>query len=159
MIKSTRIRRGQVQDEFIRQTITGKVDDILQEKYPIQLKDILNGPDGKRKVVLLEGAPGCGKSTLSVYISQQWGEGKLFTEFRFIILIRLRDPAVQDATSLADLLPSNDDEIRQQAARKICGNYGEGVLFILDGWDELSSDLHQNSIIYNLIDPKSSQCC
>ena len=41
MIKTTEVRRGQIQDEFIRQTITGKVDDILHEKCPIQLKDIL----------------------------------------------------------------------------------------------------------------------
>ena len=89
MIKSTEVRRGQIQNELIQQTITGKVDDILREKYPIQLKDIFNEMKGKRKMVLLEGAPGCGKSTLSVYISQQWGEGKLFQEFKYVILVRL----------------------------------------------------------------------
>ena len=41
--------------------------------------------------------------TLSVHISQQWGEGKLFTdsEFDYVILIRLRDPAVQNARCIA----------------------------------------------------------
>ena len=157
MIKSTKVRRGQMQDKFVRQTITGKIDDILQEKYPIQLKDIFSESEDTRKVVLLEGAPGCGKSTLSVHISQQWREGKLFTEFKLVILVRLRDPAVQDATNLADLLPGRDDEMRKQAARKICANDGEGVLFILDGWDELPSNLRQESIVYNLINPNSSQ--
>ena len=157
MIKSTKVRRGQIQDEFVRMTITGKVDDILQEKYSIQLKDIFSESEDTRKVVLLEGAPGCGKSTLSVYISQQWGEGKLFTEFKFVVLVRLRDAAVQDATNLADLLPARDDEMRQQAARKISANDGEGVLFILDGWDEFPSNLRQESIVYNLINPNSSQ--
>ena len=71
MIKSREVHRGQIPDEFVRMTITGKVDDILCEKYQIQLKDIFSESKGKRKVVLLEGAPGCGKSTLSVYISQQ----------------------------------------------------------------------------------------
>ena len=87
MIKTTEVRRGKIEDQFIRQTITGKVDDILREKYPIQLKDIFNDSETEEKqtVVLLEGAPGCGKSTLSVYISQQWGEGKLFTEFEYVI--------------------------------------------------------------------------
>ena len=72
MIKSTNIRRGEIQDVFVRQTITRRVDDI---KYPIQLEDIFNETEVERIVVLLEGVPGCGKSTLSVYISQQWGEG------------------------------------------------------------------------------------
>ena len=89
MIKSTEVYRGQIQDEFVRRTITGKIDDILQEKYPIQLKDIFRKTEGKQKVVLLEGAPGCGKSTLSVYIFQQWGEGKLFQELKYVILVRL----------------------------------------------------------------------
>ena len=42
MIKSTVVRRGQIQDRFVRQTITGKIDDIMREKYPVELKDIFN---------------------------------------------------------------------------------------------------------------------
>ena len=156
MIKSKNVRRGEIQDEFVRQTITGKIDDILHDKHPIELKDIFNKTEGKRKVVLLEGAPGCGKSTLSVYISQQWAEGKLFTEFKLVVLIQLRDPVIQAATCLADLLPARDNEMQQQAAIIIGSNYGRGVLFILDGWDELPSNLRIKSILYNLVDPKSS---
>ena len=47
MIKSTVVRWGQMQDKFVRQTITGKIDDILREKYPIQLKDIFKETKGK----------------------------------------------------------------------------------------------------------------
>ena len=49
----------------------GKMDDILYEKEPIELKDIIHLTkvwECKRKVVLLEGAPGYGKNTLSVFI-------------------------------------------------------------------------------------------
>ncbi|MCG8624044.1 MAG: NACHT domain-containing protein, partial [Proteobacteria bacterium] len=85
-------------------TITGKVDDILRHKYPIQLEDIFKETKGRRKVILLEGAPGCGKSTLSVYICQHWEKGQLFNQFKLVILIRLRDPAIGKAKGLADLL-------------------------------------------------------
>ena len=159
MIMTTEIRRGRIQDEFVRQTITGKVDDILKEKHPVNLEDIFNGtddPQDKRKVVLLEGAPGCGKSTLAVHISQQWGEGKLFMEFDYAILVRLRDPAIQAASCIADLLPAKDDEMRQQAASKICGNDGHKFMFILDGWDELPTNLQKNSIFYAMIQPQLS---
>ena len=108
---NTVVRRGQIQNRFVQQTITGKIDDIMREKYPVEVKDIFNETEGKRKVVLLEGAPGCGKSTLSVYISQQWGEGKLFTEFNYAILVRLQDPAVQAASCIADLIPAKDDKM------------------------------------------------
>ena len=80
MIKTATVRRGDIEDEFIRMTITGKVDDILRYKYRIQLGDIFKEIEGQRKVILLEGAPGCGKSTLSVYICQQWEKGQLFNQ-------------------------------------------------------------------------------
>ena len=95
MIKTTEIRRGQIQDQDARLITAGNVEGVLKEKEPIELKDILHTETkGKRKVVLLEGPPGCGKSTLSVFISQKWEEGELFTEYQLVILIRLRDPAV-----------------------------------------------------------------
>ena len=153
MIKTTEVRRGQIQDEYVRQTITGKVDDILREKEPIELKHILQKAEGKRKVVLLEGAPGCGKSTLSVFISQQWGEGKLFTEYQLIILIRLRDPAVQRATCIAELLPSPDPATARHVEAKMLANNCRDVLFILDGWDELPPNLRQKSLFHELIKP------
>ena len=151
MIKTKGVRGAQIQEKFIRMAITGKVDDILKEKYPIQLKDILNETENKQKVILLQGGPGSGKSTLSVHISQQWGEDKLFAEFKYVILVRLQDPAVQAASCIADLLPARNRDIRQQAAKDIIGSGGEGVLFILDGWDNLPSGLRKCSIFCDMV--------
>ena len=38
IIKKERIQRGRVDDEFVRKTLKGQVDDILLEKSPIKLK-------------------------------------------------------------------------------------------------------------------------
>ena len=157
MIKTATVRRGCVDDRFVRMTITGKVDDILQEKYPIQLKDIFKKTEGQRKVILLEGAPGCGKSTLSVYICQQWEKGQLFNQFQLIILIRLRDPAIKNAMSLADLLPCPDTKTVQQIAARMLANKCQDILFILDGWDELPPNPRKNSIFHQLVQPKLPQ--
>ena len=157
MIKTATVRRGYIDDRFIRMTVTGKVDDILQEKYPIQLEDIFKKTEGQRKVILLEGAPGCGKSTLSVYICQQWEKGQLFNQFQLIILIQLRDPAVKNAKGLADLLPCPDAKTAQQITARILANKCQDVLFILDGWDELQPNLRKNSIFYQLIQPDLPQ--
>ena len=156
MIKTATVRRGYIDDRFVRMTVTGKVDDILQEKYPIQLEDIFKGTVGQRKVILLEGAPGCGKSTLSVYICQQWEKDQLFNQFQLVILIQLRDPAVRNATSLADLLPCPDTITAQEIAARMLANKCYGVLFILDGWDELPHDLRKNTIFHNLVQPDLS---
>jgi hypothetical protein len=154
MIKEEKLYGDRI-DSFIRMTITGKIDDILYVKSRIELYDVFKEAKqkGKRKVILMEGAPGCGKSTLSIHISQQWGKGKLFQEFEAIILVRLRDPAVQSARSIADLFPSKDDSIAaaQQALEQMNANNFKNVLFILDGWDELPSKLREKSIFLDLI--------
>ena len=47
--------------------------------------------------------------------------------------------------------------MRQQAAKDIIANDGRGVLFILDGWDELPPNLRKESIVYSLLSPNPSQ--
>ena len=152
MIKTETVKREHIDDKFVRMTITGKVDDILHQKYPIKLKNIFQEtPRCQKKVILLEGAPGCGKSTLSVYICQQWEKGQLFNEFQLVILIRLRDPAVQNAKGLADLLPCPDTKTAQLLAGIIMEMKCQDVLFVLDGWDELPFNLRKKSIFENLV--------
>ena len=165
MIKDEKVRRGKIEDSFVRMTITGKVDDILHVKSRIELNEVFKEAakqtGGRRKVVLMEGAPGCGKSTLSIFISQQWGEDKLFQEFKVVILVRLRDPAVQNAKRLADLFPSSEDSAtavaRQALLDKMYSTNFQNILFILDGWDELPSDLCKNSILLDLVKPDLGQ--
>ena len=157
MIETATVRKGAIEDKFVQMTITGKVDDILRQKYPIELEDIFKETEGQRKVILLEGAPGCGKSTLSVYICQQWEKGQLFNQFKLVILIRLRDPAIREAKGLADLLPCPDTTTAQQIAARMLANNCQDVLFILDGWDELPHNLRINSIFHQLVHPELPQ--
>ena len=144
-------------DEFVNKSIRGQVDDILLKKSPIELRDIFEDIKSGRKVVLVDGAPGSGKSTLTVHICQQWGRGELFNEFTVVILVQLRDPKVQSAQSITDLLPAKDLAIAEQAAREIIANEGSGVLWILDGYDELPSQMQENSIVSTLISPQLHQ--
>ena len=144
-------------DEFVHKTIRGQVDDILLEKSPIELKNLFNNIEGERKVILIDGAPGSGKSTLTVHICQQWGREELFNEFIVVILVQLRDPKVQSAHTIAELLPTKDFAMAECTAREIIANEGSGVLWILDGFDELPSHIQNDSIISTLIKPKLHQ--
>ena len=157
IIKKQKIQRGKLDDRFVYQTIKGQVDDILLDKSPIELKDLFENIEGERKVILIDGAPGSGKSTLTVHVCQKWGRGELFNEFTVVILIQLRDPKVQSAQSIADLLPCEDHAMAKQAASDIMSVKGSGVLWILDGWDELPSHLQKESIISALIRPTLHQ--
>jgi DNA replication protein DnaC len=153
IIKKERIQRGKIDDEFVRQTIRGQVDDILLKKSPIELEKLFENIEGERKVILIDGAPGSGKSTLTVHICQRWSRGELFQEFTIVILVQLQDPAVQSAQSIADLIPCPDIESAQEVASAIKANLGRGILWILDGWDELPSHLREKSLLRDMITP------
>ncbi len=153
MIQKEKIQRGKIDDEFVRLTITGKIDDILLQKTPVELINIFSKNGEKRKFVLIEGAPGSGKSTLALHICQKWAEGKLFQEFDITVLVRLRDPLIKDASIIEKLLPCRNVAMASQIGTEISETDGKGVLWVLDGWDELPSDLPPNSIINKLIRP------
>ena len=149
MIQKERIQRGRIDDELIRLSITGKVDDILQRKTPINIENIFTNC-GDKRLVLIEGAPGSGKSTLALHICQEWAKGKLFQEYDVVVLVRLRDPLIREAKTVADLLPCADEAMAKKAETAMKAQFGRGVLWVLDGWDELPSDL---LIIKKLIQP------
>ncbi len=128
MIQQPKIQRGKIPDEYVRMTIAGKVDDILHMKTPVKLENIFRVDEEDRKVVLVEGAPGSGKSTLSWDICKGWGAGELFQEYEVVILVRLRDPKVQAATTLANLLPAKDDTMAESVASQIAACEGEKSL-------------------------------
>ena len=153
MIKKETIQRGRIDDGFVRLSITGKVDDILHWKTPIKLENILSDTEDERNVVLIEGAPGSGKSTLSLHICQEWRKGALFQQYDVVILVKLRDPLVQKAKTIADLLPRISKTMGDQIEVEMIANHGKGVLWVLDGWDELPSDICSDSIIHKLIQP------
>ena len=159
MIKSD-VRRGNfIDDAMVREkTISGKVDDVIQRMVLIEFKDIFEDKDQHRentgqemkfKKVLMEGAPGSGKSTLSFHMCRQWTEGHLFQEYKLVILVRLRE--IANAKSLAELLPQRNDEMGREIEDIITASDGENVLFILDGWDELPSKAPVYSLIVDLV--------
>ena len=153
IIKKERVHRGKIDNEYVLQSIHGQIDDILSAKSPIDLEDIFKNIEGERKVILIDGAPGSGKSTLAIHITHGWSKGELFQEFTIVILVQLRDPAVQSAKSIADLLPCPDIETAQQVASTIKASNGRGILWVMDGWDELPLCLQDDSFLRDMIAP------
>ena len=150
MIKAQQVQRKQIEEEFMRMTITGKVDDILEAKVQVELNDIFKQiKRGEPRKVLLEGAPGCGKSTLSFHICQQWRDGNLFQEYRLVILVRLRERAVQNSNNIIDLMPRRSKS--HLLFEELTVSSGKGILFILDGWDELPADVPGRSVIIEIL--------
>ena len=155
MIKSKeKLRKRNTEDDIVRQrTIVGKVDSVLQQKVEVDLSQIFSDiGDCEQKKVLMEGAPGCGKSTLSLHVCQQWTCKKMFGEYKLVILVKLRDLISQNAKTITDMLPKLNDKMGEEISTEITGKNGSGVLFVLDGWDELPKNSPGYSIILKLLD-------
>ena len=150
MIENKDVDRGKIEDDLLHDTITGRLDDILKKRCRIELKDVVKMIGCGQRKILIEGAPGSGKSVLALSICQQWTDGKLFQEYELVILVRLRDPVVHNAKTIADLLPRRNDAMAHRVMEGICD--GNGMLIILDGWDELPSGVPGYMIIKSILD-------
>ena len=61
--------------------------------------------------ILIEGAPGIGKSLLLKEIAYRWGMQQILQKFKLVILICLRDPAIQQMSLIDDLLAKETGEL------------------------------------------------
>ena len=104
------------------------------------------------RCILVEGAPGVGKSTFAWKLCHKWGKGKLLQQYQLVVLLRLRDKSVQGAKNISDLFRYHDNQIQQAAVEEIQKTGGKGVLLLFEGYDELPEDLRtENSIFLNVI--------
>ena len=124
---------------------------------PIAYSDLFKEESGKRPVtrkVLVEGGAGIGKTTLCISISEDWANGKLFQQFKLVLLLPLRMKVVASAGSLPELLKLLHSSTRlcDSVARYLEEKDGESVLIIADGWDELSESKRQKgSFLFQLL--------
>ena len=150
MIVDENVRYG-TSDEIIRHTLHGRVNDVLYTKRSVELQEIFQLDTADRKVILIEGAAGLGKSTLAWHICKQWQSGDLFQEFHTVVLVQLRDPAIHSAPLLEHILPATKQTQTAAVVAALQADEGHGMLFVLDGWDELPVHLRTDSIFQQLI--------
>ena len=129
-------------DELTRLMLRGNLKEILHRHTPVNLENIFKCDKGGRKVILIEGAPGAGKSTLAWDICQKWGSRDLFQQYRTVIYIQLRDPSTHSATTFADLIPAKNQKMASDTLTDLESCNGRDTLFVLDSWDELPLSLH-----------------
>ena len=127
-------------DEYTRAMVEdGNVDVIMKKKTNIDIDDIVRDLPATvlEKVVLVEGAPGVGKSTFAWEFCRRWERGEIAQQYQLVLLLRLRDERMSRAKSLNDLIYHPSESVCQAVVEELESTLGVNTLIILEGFDEL----------------------
>ena len=133
-------------------TVRCSVDDVTKMSRSISLDELCQIPFGSS--ILIEGAPGIGKSHLAFEICSRWVDKQSLKQYSLLLLLHLRERSIQKSASVEDLLGCFllSQSWKQQAIQDIIDNDGRGVLIILEGYDELPNKVMKDkeSVFFKL---------
>ena len=145
-IKKKKINRSKM-DSFTKSTIRGDKDDVIYKKYPMTEDEIAQTTKRKKpRLVLIEGAPGVGKTTFSEQFCFKWSQGQHLNNQNLLVLLPLRDNRVRSAKSISDLF--HHPQLQGAIAQEVESSQGEGVVLWLEAWDELEQRMREESSIF-----------
>ena len=144
--------------EMIMDRLHGHVDVIQKKKTKLNFCNVCKCEDGSvAHSVLVEGAPGVGKTTFAFELCKQWARGEILQEWGVVVVIKLRDQRIRTALTIDDLLYHPDPKLRQ-AVTELIENDGKGMLLILDGYDELTTKQRESGSVIQWLMSRELLC-
>ena len=145
-IQRKKVKRSEF-NEFTKSTLRGDLDDVVYRKHHMEEVEV-GHPKWwtKPRLVLIEGAPGVGKTTFSEQFCYKWSQGQRLTDYKLLVLLPLRDKGVRSAKNVSDLF--HHPQLQQAIAEEVEGSGGEGVALWLEAWDELEEDMRERSSLF-----------
>ena len=135
--------------------VTKTITDIFAAD-PTDLTELGTSSTEAPKRILIEGAPGIGKTVLAKEIAYQWAANEILAEIKIVFLLYLQDPQLQSIISTKQLVQyismgSLDDEQITTLDKDLVNTKGQQLCVVMDGFDEYPNRLQQSSFIVNII--------
>ena len=124
--------------------------DISEILTPLEVSD-------KAQTILIEGAPGIGKTILLKHIAYSWAKQGMLQKSELVLFVYLRDPIVQKMSSLKELFQyfcykhNIEGEDVAMCIKHISSHQGKTLTLLLDGYDELPEELRGSSLIADIL--------
>jgi len=117
------------------------------------ISDIFLPAEKDLQIVLVEGAPGIGKTMLLKEIGYLWATEKLLSDKEVVLLLLLRDPNIMKIHTLDELFNyyCNTESNAKFCASYFCNNGGSGLVILVDGLDENPNAMDEGSLLYNML--------
>ena len=136
-------------DRFTRESLRGDMDDVIHKKTAMELSELgVMGDSSRPQVVLIEGAPGVGKTTFAWDQCRQWAEGSLLQDYSIVLLLPLRDNNIRQISSLPGFFRHSRGQVREEVSRRVAESGGKGCLIWLEAWDELPDHLRSSDSLF-----------
>ncbi len=139
-------------------SVRGDMDDILNKKEKISYEECF-GKYRSGVLLVVEGRPGVGKTTLAHKVTRDWSTGGnvlVGADLVFLVSLRILNARKRDS-NLSELLKYFYNTIDRDLIKCLESQQGNKSIFILNGLDEYQNYNNRDNIIYDLIHSKLSK--
>ena len=130
------------------------IDTMKPDKITKDISEVFTPKGGNvTESILIEGAPGIGKTVLCKEIAYQWATKQFLQDKLLLFLILLRDPHVQELKSVVEFVNycCKNESFSKTVVDHLYKTQGYDLVILFDGYDEIGESIRQCSFIADII--------